>query len=91
MTEKDSYTVSGDDLVDTVLELIYQKNIKKVHLICDKQHLIDIPLNTGESESEEEVQELPLLAAIEAIADGVNECTIEIEKVEEEDEDETME
>ena len=26
MTEKDSYTVSGDDLVDTVLELIYQKN-----------------------------------------------------------------
>ena len=91
MTEKESFTVSDDDLVDTVLELIYQKNIKKVHLICDNQHLIDIPLSTGESESEEEVQELPLLAAIEAIAEGVHECTIEIEMLEDKDEIETTE
>ncbi len=91
MTEKDSYTVSGNDLVDKVQELIHQTNIRRIHLICDGRHLIDIPASTREPESEEWIQELPLLAATEAIADVVHECTIEIEKVEEEDEDETVE
>jgi len=91
MTERDSYTVSGNDLVDVVQELIHQRNIRRLHLICDGQHLIDIPVNPGESESETEGQELTLLAATEAIGDAVHECTIEIETVGEDDPDKTME
>ncbi len=91
MTKKESFTVSDDDLVDTVQELIHQGNIKKIHLICDNQHLLDIPLSVGASESEVENLELPLLAATEAIADAVHECTIEIEMVEDKDEIETAE
>jgi len=91
MAEKESFIVSDDDLVDTVQELIHQKNIKKVHLVCDKQHLIDIPLNAEKPESESGFEELPLLAAIEAIAEAVHECTIEIEMVEDNDEIETDE
>ncbi|MFC1920522.1 DUF4342 domain-containing protein [Chloroflexota bacterium] len=91
MTEKESFTFSGNDLVDKVQELIHQGNIKRVHLICDGHPLIDIPLITGLPESEAETVEVQLLAATEAIADAVHECTIEIEEVEEEDEEETME
>ncbi len=31
MTEKDSFTVSGNDLVDRVKELVHQGNITRVH------------------------------------------------------------
>jgi len=82
MTENESFTVSGDDLVDKVQELIHQGNIRRMHLKCDGQSLIEIPLSTDEPESEAVVLEVPLLAATEAIAGAVYECTIEIEKVE---------
>jgi len=90
MAEKEWYTVSGDDLVDEFQELIYQKDIRKISLKCNGQQ-VDFPINQGQLESETEVQELPLLAVVEAIGDAVNECTIEIEKVEDKDEIETAE
>ncbi|MFC2016143.1 DUF4342 domain-containing protein [Chloroflexota bacterium] len=86
MTEKDSFTVSGNDLVDKVKELVHQGNIRRVHLICDKRPLIDIPLSIGATAAAAIVLEAPVLAATAAIAALVNECTIEIEEVEDKEE-----
>ncbi|MFC1977551.1 DUF4342 domain-containing protein [Chloroflexota bacterium] len=85
MAEKGSLTVSGNDLVDKVQELFHQGNIRRVHLICDERPLIDIPLSIGAPTAAAAVLRAPVLAATAAIAALVKECTIEIEKVEEED------
>jgi len=85
MTEKYSFTVTGNDLVDKVKELVHQGNIRTVHLICDEQSLIDIPLSIGAPAAAAAVLGAPLLAATAAIAALVKECTIDIEKVKEED------
>ena len=85
MTTKDSFTVSGNDLVDKVKELVHQGNIRGVHLICDGRPLIHIPLSVGAPAAVAAVLGTPVLAATAAIAALVKECTIEVEKVEEED------
>jgi len=83
MSENEGITVTGNDLVEKVKELVHQGNVRKVRLICDEQPLIDIPLSVGAPAAAAAVLGAPLLAATAAIAALVKECTIEIEKVEE--------
>jgi len=86
MADKERFTVSGKNLVEKVKELIRQGNVRRVRLIHEDKALIDIPLSIGAPAAAVAVLAAPLLAAIGAIAALVKECTIEIEKVEDTDE-----
>ncbi len=55
-------------------------------MIHEEKALIDIPLSVGAPAAAVIVLAAPLLAALVAIAALVKECTIEIEKVEDTDE-----
>lgn len=84
MAEYEKYTVSGHDLVEKIEELIRQGNIRRVRLIHQGRPLIDIPLTVGVPAVAITVLAVPVLAAVGAVAALVTECTIEVEKEEEE-------
>ena len=86
MADKERFTVSGNNLVEKVKELVRQGNIRRVRLIHEEKVLVDIPLSIGAPVVAVAVLAAPLLAALAAIAAVVKECTIEIEKVEDTDE-----
>ncbi|MCK4391586.1 DUF4342 domain-containing protein [Candidatus Bipolaricaulota bacterium] len=79
---KEEFVISGEKLVSTVKNLVRQGNIRRV-TIKNKEGktLIEIPLTFGVVGA----VLLPTLAAIGAIATLVTECTIVVEKVEEDD------
>jgi hypothetical protein len=83
MPSKESFTVSGSDLVEKVKQLIHQGNIRRVRLIHKGRPLIDIPLTIGAPTAAAAVLAAPVLAAVAALAVLVTECTIEVQKVEE--------
>ncbi len=86
MADKERFTVSGNNLVEKVKELVHEGNIRRVRLIHEGKPLIDIPLSVGAPAAVVVVLAAPLLAALVAIAALVKECTVEIEKVEDTDE-----
>ena len=86
MTDKERFTVSGSNLVEKVKELVHQGNIRRVRLIHEEKPLVDIPLSIGAPAAAVVVLAAPLLAALVAIAALVKECTVEIERVEDTDE-----
>ena len=86
MSDKERFTVSGSNLVEKVKELVHQGNIRRVRLIHDGKPLVDIPLSVGAPAAVVVVLAAPLLAALVAIAALVKECTVEIERVEDTDE-----
>ena len=86
MPDKERFTVSGKNLVEKVKELVRQGNIRRVRVIHEERPLIDIPLSIGAPAAAVVVLAAPLLAALVAIAALVKECTIEIEKEEDTDE-----
>ncbi len=86
MVDKERFTISGSNLVDKVKELVHQGNIRRVRLIHEEKPLIDIPLSIGAPAVAVVVLAAPLLAALVAIAALVKECTVEIERVEDTDE-----
>ena len=81
MVTTEKHTVSGDQLLGKVKELIREGNVRNVRLIHDDKTLLDIPLTVGVPVAAVGILALPLLAAIGAVAALVTECTIEIEKV----------
>jgi len=81
-TEK--FTVSGNQLVDKVKQLIREGNIRKVRLLHDGRTVIEIPLSIGAPAVAIGILAAPVLAALGAFAALVTECTIEVEKVEKE-------
>ena len=85
MVNKESFTVAGSNLVNKVKELVHQGNIRRIRLIHDERALIDIPLSIGAPATAVAVLATPVIAALAAIAALVNDCTIEIEKVEDTD------
>ena len=81
MTEKEKYTVSGKDVLETVKKLIHEGNIRRVRLIHEGKTVIEIPLSFGAPVAFVGIIAAPLLAAVGAFAALVTECTIEVEKV----------
>jgi len=86
MADTERFTVTGSNLVEKIKELVHQGNIRRVRLIHEEKPLIDIPLSIGAPAAVVVVLAAPLLAALAAIAALVKECTIEIEKIEDTDE-----
>lgn len=83
MSEKESFTVSGGEIVEKVKQLIHEGNIRRVRLLHDEKTIIEIPLSVGAPVAVVGILAAPLLAAVGAFAALVTECTIEVEKIEE--------
>ena len=83
MADKEKYTVSGDQVVDKIKEIIHEGNIRRVRLLHDGKTLFEVPLSVGAPVAAEGILAAPVLAAVGAVAALVTECTIEVEKVEE--------
>jgi hypothetical protein len=81
-TQSEKFTVSGDDLVEKIKQLIHEGNIRRVRLIYKDRTIFDIPLSIGAPAAAAIIMGAPVLAAIGAFAALVTECTLEVEKVE---------
>ncbi len=77
MTNKESFTLNGENLLNKVKELIAEGNISRV-TIDDKdgKELITFPVTIGVVAA----MLAPVLAAVGALAAFVGECTIHIER-----------
>ena len=83
MSTKEKFTISGDQLVEKVKQLIHEGNIRKVRVIHKDKTVFEIPLTIGAPAAAAIIIAAPILAALGAFAALVTECTIEVEKTEE--------
>jgi hypothetical protein len=81
MAENEKFTVSGDQVVAKVKQLIHEGNIRRVRLLHQGKTIIEIPLSIGAPVAVAGILAAPVLAAIGAFAALVTECTIEVEKI----------
>lgn len=79
MTIKESFTLTGENLLKKVKELIAEGNISRV-TITDKEgkELITFPVTIGVVAA----MLAPVLAAVGALAAFIGECTITVEREE---------
>ena len=78
----EKFTVSGDNLVERIKQLIHEGNVRRVRLIYKEKAVFDIPLTVGAPAAAALILAAPVLAAIGAFAALVTECTLEVERVE---------
>jgi hypothetical protein len=83
MPSTEKFTVSGNQVVDKVKQLIHEGNIRRVRLLHEGRTIIEIPLSIGAPATAVVILAAPLLAALGAFAALVTECTIEVEKIDE--------
>ena len=77
----EEFKVRGEDLLGKARELIHEGNVRRLMIINDEgKTLIEVPLTIGVIGA----VLLPVWAAIGAIAAVVTDCTIRVEKSEEE-------
>ncbi len=75
--KNDSFTVSGDELLKKVKELIKEGNVRQITIKNkNKKTLVILPLTLGIVGA----VLAPMLAAVGAIAALVTECTITVER-----------
>ena len=74
---KESFRVSGEDLLNKIKELISEGNVRKVTILNkDGREVMSFPLTIGVVGA----VFAPLLAAIGALAALIGECTITVER-----------
>jgi len=83
MTANEKFTVSGNQLVEKVKQLIHEGNIRKVRVLHEGRTIFELPLSIGAPAAAAGILAAPVLAALGAFAALVTECTIEVEKIEE--------
>ncbi len=81
MAKKERMMVPGNRLVEVIQQLVRRGDTRRVCLLNEEKHLLDIPLTTNDPASPANVLEAPILAAIRAFGSLVNECTVEVEKI----------
>ncbi len=86
MVKKERVTVKGNRLVEAVRQLTSRGDARKVCILNEEKHLLDIPLTTKDPFSPANAIEAPILAAIRAIGSLLDECTVEVERVEKKEE-----
>lgn len=84
MPETEKFTVSGDQVVKKIKQLIHEGNIRTVRLIHKERTIIEIPLSVGAPVAVVGILAAPVLAAVGAFAALATECTIEVEKIDKE-------
>jgi hypothetical protein len=87
MAKTEKFTIDGDKVVEKVKQLIHEGNIRRVRIIHEKKTVLEIPLSVGAPVAAVTILVAPLLAALGAFAALVTECTIEVEKIDEEEEE----
>jgi len=86
---EEKVSVSGGQLVDKMKELLHEGNVRRVRIIHDGRTLVDVPLKLGVPVAAATVVWAPVLAAVGAIAGLVTDCTLEIERVDEKEKDDS--
>jgi hypothetical protein len=84
MAKSEKYTVSGEEVLEKVKQIIHEGNVRRVRLIHEGKTIIEIPLTIGAPAAVITIMAAPLLAAVGAFAALVTKCTIEVEKIDEE-------
>jgi uncharacterized membrane protein YvbJ len=75
--ETETFTVSGDDLVDRVKELVHEGNVTRVIVRSEQgKTLLDIPVTAGAVG----IVLFPWMAALGAIAALATRCRITVER-----------
>jgi hypothetical protein len=82
MSTNEKFTIDGDKVVEKVKQLIHEGNIRRVRIIHEGRTVLEIPLSVGAPAAAIGIMVAPVLAALDAFAALVTECTIEVEKVE---------
>jgi len=82
MSTKEKFTISGDKLVEKIMQLIHEGNIRRVRVIHKGNTILEIPMTVGASAAAVVALAAPILAALGAFAALITECTIEVEKIE---------
>ncbi len=82
MGKTERFTVSGNELIEKIKQLIREGNIRKVRLLHEGRTVFEIPLTVGAPAAAIVILAAPVLAALGAFAALVTECTIEVEKME---------
>ena len=80
MAKKERTVVKGNRLVEAVKEIASRGDARRICLINEEKHLLDIPLTTKDPASPANAIEAPVLAAIRAFGSLINECVVEVEK-----------
>lgn len=75
-TFKESFKVTGAQLIDKAKKLLHEGNVRRVIIKQDERIIVEFPLTVGVVGA----MLAPVLAAIGAIAALVTECTIEVER-----------
>lgn len=76
-TDREEYTVCGEDLLSRVKELVREGNVRRITIRSEEGNtLIEIPLAIGVVGA----MLLPVWAAVGAIAALVTNCTIAVER-----------
>ena len=81
MVRQNRFKVAGKDVVERIARLISQGDVRRICLIDEERSLLEIPIATGDPASPATMLEAPVLAAIKAFATLINDCTIEVETV----------
>ena len=84
MMNKERFKVSGDQLVDKFKDLVHQGNVRTVRIIHDGNTIVQFPLTVAVIGT----VVAPMVAAVGALAAVLTDCTIEVERHEEESETE---
>jgi hypothetical protein len=82
MSVAEQFTVAGNQLVDSIKQLIHEGNVRRVRVIHEGRTVLEIPLSIGAPAAAVTILAAPLLAALGAFAALVAQCTIEVEKTE---------
>ena len=75
-TWKESFKVTGEQLVDAVRRLLHEGNVRRVTIKQDGRSIAEFPLIVGVIGA----VFAPVLAAVGALAAVLNDCTIEVER-----------
>jgi hypothetical protein len=80
MAKKERITVPGNRLAETIQQLANRGDSRKICILNEEKHLLDIPLTVRDPAAPATILEVPVLAAIRAVGSLLNECTVEVEK-----------
>ena len=75
-TFKESFKVTGAQLVDAVRKLLHEGNVRRVIIKQNGRSLVEFPLTVGVIGA----VFAPILAAAGAVAAIIGDCTIEVER-----------
>ena len=76
-TFKETFKVAADQLVDAVKRLVREGNVRRVLIKQEGRTVVEFPLTVGVVGT----VLAPVLAAVGAIAAYMTECTIEVERI----------